>query len=64
MKKTAVMEIQEQWANRPEFDFNLWLYDNIDRLIEKEKQQVTDAFVEGWKRQTDAKRYYNQTFGQ
>ncbi len=64
--KTAMQEIFEYWdtQNNPLTILN-WIASNEKRLLEKEKEQIIDAYKEGVNsiiyNQED---YYNQTYNQ
>ncbi len=42
-----MLELQQNWAKMSDISFNKWLFDNIELLIEKEKQQIILAHEQG-----------------
>lgn len=42
-----MQELQQNWAKMSDISFNKWLFENIELLIEKEKQQVILAHEQG-----------------
>ena len=43
----AMQELQQNWAKMSDISFNKWLFENIELLIEKEKQQIILAHEQG-----------------
>lgn len=70
--ETAFKELMFQFYKRTPKEFNFWLRDNYEYLLEKEKEQIIDAYKEGCfdnilDETTDtirAKNYYKQTYNQ
>ena len=68
--KTAIQEIQQASKRLSEEKLSLWLFKNLRRLLELERQQITEAWMAGNKEgsaQTtdwpeDAQRYYERKF--
>ena len=75
--KTAMQELIEYFNERPEYDKTSEGYEIIQKaieLIEKEKEQIMNAHLEGWSDAYDylksdsndearqAEDYYNQTY--
>ena len=42
-----MQELQQNWAKMSDISFNKWLFENIELLIEKEKQQIILAHNQG-----------------
>ncbi len=70
--KTAMQEIIEAWYSPDKIDnFDAWLGNNETRLLEKEKEQIINAYY-GLPIDNDAllpkdnkaELYYNQTYNQ
>ncbi len=67
--KTAMQELM-QWMEETEFMVNKGFIDKVHECLEKEKEQIIEAFVECWKAnmpdgyecKLSAKEYYNQTY--
>ena len=69
--KTAMGELIEKLNNTGDDTvFCIWFEANKERLLEKEKQQIIEAYVDGDWNGTEnhpymlAEDYYNQTFNQ
>ena len=66
--KTAMQELIEMKKRLSMNEFDTWLLSNIEILLEKEKEQIIDAFNEPlWitgKPNIKAEEYYNQTYNQ
>ena len=66
--KTAMQELLEAYDEcKTSYDFNDWLCNNEKKLLEKEKEQIIDAFNEGIDEMafaTSGINYYNQTYNQ
>jgi hypothetical protein len=63
--KTAMQEaikLVKEYNNR-KIPYNV-LLGNLEFLLEKEKEQIIDAFKYGWNWNYDAEQYYNQTYNQ
>jgi hypothetical protein len=65
--KTAMQQMAYELDQLPEREQMIWLIRNYDRYIDIEKQQIIDAYQEGFDELTPfikAKDYYNQTYNQ
>lgn len=73
--KTAMQELIEIAGILPLKTFHVWLGENYERLLEKEKEQIMEAFkigvTEGLPMETNSlgydaneKTYYNKTYNQ
>jgi len=70
MELTAVQQIVDAWKNTGQVGFEMWFSENYRYLIEDEKQQIVDAWIEGNAfenpktiyRLQEGRRYYNETF--
>ena len=67
MKKTAIQELIDDIKenNRHHYEANIvW----FEKLIEKEKQQIINAYIDRikdtYQNRTEAEQYYNRTFKQ
>jgi len=63
--KTAVQEaikLVKEYNNR-KIPYNV-LLGNLEFLLEKEKEQLKDAFQHGWNWNYDAEKYYDETYNQ
>ena len=59
---TAVQELIKKIKVRiPFFQYSVY-QDDFDAAIEKEKEQIIDAFKNGWNWNYDAEEYYNETY--
>jgi hypothetical protein len=66
--KTALQEIFEYWdtQNNPLTILN-WITSNEKRLLEKEKESIIDAFIQGgeqWNSEDASEEYYNKNYNQ
>jgi hypothetical protein len=64
--KTAIQQLVDI-MNEDQVSFTEWFQDNYQMYIEKEKEQVVDAFNEGIDEMafaTSGINYYNQTYNQ
>ena len=65
--KTAMQELIE-WYQREHFvktTFYIQLLNKFEELLEKEKEQIIDAYLKGYIHylpEVDSKEYYNQTY--
>lgn len=74
MENTVVQKITENYKLMDYIHFGAWLEENIQPLIEQEKQQIIDAFCEGRDNSVDyfapsdskleEENYYKQKFEQ
>lgn len=63
MKNTVVTEIILNAKLMDKNSFCDWFYENRAYLLEKEKQQIIEAFSQGKKTViTEPEQYYNETF--
>lgn len=64
--KTAMQELIEIAGILPLKTFHIWLGENYERLLEKEKEQIMDAFMcDGtFTNVFEAEQYYNKTYNQ
>ena len=62
--KTAVKIITENYKEMDYIHFGAWLEENIEPLLEKEKQQIIEAYKSGdlGKYDMSAEQYYNEIF--
>ena len=61
--KTAMqdaIELVKKYDSR-KISYNV-LLGNLELLLEKEKEQIMDAFKYGWNWNFDAEKYYNETY--
>ena len=64
--KTAMQIAIESYKNDG-VSFTDWFIDNYEMLLEKEKEQIKMAFIDGvWDsfKKIDSEEYYNQTYNQ
>lgn len=68
--KTAMTELIEMKKRLSMNEFDTWLLSNIEILLEKEKEQIIDAYDAGFNeansiyQNTFSLDYYNQTYNQ
>lgn len=62
--KTVAQETQDAFEERDIDGFYIWYHDNKQRLLEKEKQQIIEAYKEGAYNYNgrQSEDYYNETF--
>jgi len=61
-KQTAMQELIN-WMKTEEFKDALSGIEKATELLETEKQQIIDAYCDGWVMDSpDAEQYFNQTF--
>ena len=68
-QKTAMQELKELVASGVSSDgLGWWLFVNMDRLVEKEKCQIMDAWYNGFEETRPyvdhSEDYYNETYKQ
>ena len=66
-QKTAMMELIDKLrSNMGELGFIDWIKDNREQLLEKEKEQIMDAYncgiEEEFSSPENGEQYYNQTY--
>lgn len=59
---TAIQEVLESYTNKDCYDLLRWIGTNKQRLVEKEKQQIIDAYKSGVDGTMLAEDYYNKTY--
>jgi len=70
--ETAFKELMFEFYKRTATEFEFWLRDNYEYILQKEKEQIIEAYKEGCfdnilDETADtirAKNYYNQTYNQ
>jgi len=65
--KTAMQELIEEFKYVQEFPMILGIIKRAELLLEKEKEQILDAYLKGYIHyypKVDSKEYYNQTYNQ
>jgi len=66
--KSAMQEVQDAFKTMSSDIFFMWYYDNKERLLEKEKQHIIEAFDNGvidgaWgSKFKNAEQYYKETY--
>ena len=60
--KTAIQELM-QWMEKTEFMVNKAFIDKVNECLEKEKEQICNAYTDGLEGPyIGAEEYYNQTY--
>jgi hypothetical protein len=67
--KTVMQTVLDNFNKMGLGGFEMWIIDNEDILLEKEKEQIINAYYEGDKMEgraslDDAQQYYNETYNQ
>ena len=66
MIKTAIQEANEAYKNKSDIGFSNWWYQNKERLLEREKQDIIEAYAMGSNHHFYSKalgeEYYDETF--
>lgn len=70
-KQTAVQLILDKFSLLSDGDFKYWMINNYDELIEMEREQTENAYVECYMNHVgngesilrEANRYYKNTYG-
>jgi hypothetical protein len=70
--ETVIKKLMFEYYKRTEIDFQFWIRDNYEYLLEKEKEQIMEAYRQGLQDFTKhdegevirKEQYYNQTYNQ
>jgi len=66
MKQTAMQEVNEMFLKLMPEEFYSWWYNEKDRLLELEKEQLNDACYDGYYQEGiyDTRSYYDNKYKQ